>query len=555
MKSDSSTNPNILLQQAHALHQAGMLVEAEQKYKSFLLLNPRNPQALTGAGTIAFQRGNNDESLRLLRKSLEIMPDQLMALVNQANVLRKLGRFEEARASYDRIIALKPDSAEAHNSLGIVYKNLGRLNDAVASYSEAISISPRVSDAYVNRGNVLRRLGNLEKAKADFEKAIEINPKSAEAWNSLGMVFHAHNELEQALASYTQAISLKPGYSDAYNNRGKVLQDLHRIEEALKDYDQAIVLNPSYASPYWNKSLAMLLLGDFEEGWKLYEWRWKDSMKIHARGFSQPLWLGQQSLKAKRLLIYSEQGLGDFIQFCRYVPMCEALGAEVILEVPKELVALVKTLSASCTVIEEGEFLPPFDLYCPVMSLPFAFRTTMETIPKTIPYLCVDQIKSNFWQTTLGPKVRPRIGLVWSGSSIHNNNHNRNIPLQLFGTLFNEEFDFYSLQKEVRPQDIALLSRLGWIKNFQMDLKDFTDTAALISELDLVISVDTSVAHLAGALGKPVWILLPYAPDYRWMLDRRNSPWYPTASLFRQSSIGSWDSVLFEVRKELTKLN
>ena len=411
-------------------------------------------------------------------------------------------------------------------------------------------------DAYLNRGVTLESLKRFDEAIQDFDRAISLNPTNAEAYSNLGITENHLKHYDNALAKYDEAISIDPKCAEAYSNRGITLGELKKYDEALINFDQAIALNPDIPEAYWNKSTLLLLQGKFEEGWKLYEWRWEGTQKEHRRHFSQPLWLGEyDNLHGKTILIYPEQGLGDVIQFCRYIPMIEDLGATVLFAVHPSLKSLVATMDANFTIIENGTDLPDFDLQCPIMSLPLAFKTTLETIPSEIPYLYADSDKIKDWKRVLGDEKITRIGLVWSGSTIHKNDHNRSLLLNQLEPILQLPFEFHCLQKEIRPTDQASLDAFKQIHQHQDQLVDFSDTAALICELDLVISVDTSVAHLAGALGKPVWILLPYAPDYRWMLDRPDSPWYPTATLFRQPGIDDWDSVISEVYKRLQALS
>jgi hypothetical protein len=303
---------------------------------------------------------------------------------------------------------------------------------------------------------------------------------------------------------------------------------------------------------HWNEALLRLLTGDFSRGWAKYEWRWRnESLALSTRNFSQPLWLGAEAIDGKTILLHSEQGLGDTIQFCRYVPLVAARGARVILEVERPLHEIMTNLAGATEVISKGDALPDFDFHCPLLSLPLAFGTHLETIPSLTSYLRAPGQTLKHWQARLGPKARPRIGLVWSGRPAHKNDQNRSISLRSLLPLLDIEATFVSLQKDVRSDDAAVLKECNDVLHFGDELKDFSDTAALILQLDLVISVDTSVAHLAGALGEPVWILLPYNPDWRWLLDRDDSPWYPSARLFRQQQIGNWAGVIDQVKNEL----
>ena len=472
-----------MLQEAVALHQSGQLDAAETQYRKLLNFLPSNTALLTNLGTIALQKGNLEDGVRIIGKSLQINPNQPYALNNRGNALKDLKRLDEALASYDRALVLKPDYAEA----------------------------------YLNRGVTLQDL----------------------------------KRLEEALASYDRVLVLKPDYAETYSNRGNALKDLKRLDEALASYDHAIVLKSEYADAYWNKSLLKILTGDYLEGWQLYEWGWKNFARTPLRTFTEPLWLGTEALVNKTLLIYPEQGLGDYIQCIRYAVLVEQLGATVILEVPLALMSLVSTLKGQFTLVESGKPLPDFDYHCPVMSLPLAFKTTVETIPAQLPYLYTNDDKKQHWQEKLGNKTVTRIGLVWSGSTGHKNDHNRSLLLLQLASLLELPVEFHSLQKEVRAVDIKTLIDLPHIHQHQGDLLDFSDTAALIDAMDIIISVDTSVAHLAGAMGKKVFILLPYAPDYRWMLDRTDSPWYSSATLFRQPALDDWESVIVEIKQLL----
>jgi Glycosyltransferase family 9 (heptosyltransferase) len=298
-----------------------------------------------------------------------------------------------------------------------------------------------------------------------------------------------------------------------------------------------------------------LLIGDFDRGWVKYEWRWKtESLALPKRNFSQPLWLGAEALDGKAILLHSDQGFGDTIQFCRYVPLVAERGARVILEVPRPLRELMSTLTGAEQIVSSGNPLPDFDMHCPLLSLPLAFGPQLETIPAATPYLRASSQSLMNWDTRLGSKHHRRIGLVWSGSPTHKNDQNRSIRLSSLLSLLDIEATFVSLQKDVRDDDVTILKNRSDLLHFGDALENFSDTAALISNLDVVISVDTSVAHLAGALAKPVWVLLPFVPDWRWLLDRNDSPWYPTARLFRQDDARAWDNVIARVHAALYEL-
>lgn len=460
---------------------------------------------------------------------------------------------QEELEALDRAIALKPDCAEAYFRRGDVLQDLGRMQDALASYDQAVTFKNDYAAAYCNRGNVLKDLKRFEQALENYDHAIALQPDLAAAHHNRGIVLQKLDRLEEALASYDRMIALQPDFPPTHYNRGNVLKDLKRLTEAVESYDRTIALLPDHAMSHVNKALILLLLGNYREGWPLYEWRWKHELKGEARRFTQPLWLGEEPLVGRTLLIHSEQGLGDAIQFCRYAKMAEDKGAKVVLEAPQELVSVLKTLSGDITFIEKVKPLPKFDLQCPMMSLPLAFKTTVETVPDEIPYLFADRDKKVVWREKLGTAATHKIGLAWSGRTGHKNDRQRSLELKTLIPLMNLPFEFHSLQTEYRENEKPLLESLPNLKDHSGELKDFSDTAALISEMDLILSVDTSVAHLAGALGKKVWILLPSLPDFRWLLKRPDSPWYPTVKLWRQPESGRWEPVLKDVVEELKR--
>ena len=532
--------------------QKGKLKEGVSIISQSLLINPNQPDALYNQGNALKDLRQLNEALACYNKVIAIKANYPAAYSNRGLVLQELNKPDEALESYNLAIALKSDYADAHYNRGNVLQELNQPEEAIDSYDRAIFLKPNYAEAYSNRGNTLSDLQRLDEGLASYDRAIELKPDYAEANYNRGNALQDLKRLEEALASYDRAIELKPDYAEAYSNRGNALSGLKRLDEALVSYDRTIILNPDYADAYWNKSLLKIINGDYLEGWQLYEWRWKVEPLIHSlRVYKQPLWLGTEVLLNKTLLIYPEQGLGDYIQYIRYAVLVEQLGAKVILEVPLALMSLVSTLKGQFTLVESGKPLPDFDYHCPVMSLPLAFKTTVNTIPANLHYLYTNDDKNQQWQEKLGNKTVTRIGLVWSGSTGQKNDHNRSLILQQLSSLLELPLEFHSLQKEVRAVDIKTLTDFPQIHQHQDELLDFSDTAALVEAMDVVISVCTSVAHLAGAIGKKVFILLPYAPDYRWMLDRTDSPWYPSATLFRQSAIDDWESVVTEIKQLL----
>ncbi|HWM66455.1 MAG TPA: tetratricopeptide repeat protein [Steroidobacteraceae bacterium] len=426
---------------------------------------------------------------------------------------------------------------------------------ATRLYTQAIALNPTHAEAYYKRGNALRMLGQLDEAVASYDQAIELNPDYAFAYCNRGTVQRSLGLLDEALSSYDAAIALTPDDAVAHSNRALVLQDFSRWDEALACYDRAIEINPENADAQYNRSLTALYLGDFDTGWAGFEWRWEHAGRLNigtVRHFEQPLWLGDEPLEGKRLLIHSEQGLGDTLQFSRYAALCAAQGATVILEVQRPLLSLLSHLQGPTQLIAKGAALPPLDYHCPIMSLPLAFKTTLDTIPAAPNYLQADSSRVAEWKALLGERKRPRVGLVWSGNANNTIDQRRSIALADWIPHLPPEFDYFCLQKDVRDADRAALDASD-LFSFDDDLMDFKSTAALCDSMDVVISVDTSLLHLSGALGKRTWLLLPFTPDWRWLRDRDDTPWYPSVKLYRQTAVGDWNGVFARVAADLRR--
>jgi len=589
--SSSSTQPTgntaaTLLDEAIALHRAGRLADAEKIYRQVLLIQPNHFDCLHMLGVISAQGGKYADAAEQIGAALRLNPDHFNALSNRGNAQLTLCRFDDALASYDRALALQPDSIDVRFNRGNALHALKRYGEALASYDWVLALQPNNIDGLVNRGVSLLALERFEEALASCDRALALRADFAEALFNRGLALHRMKRFEEALASYDHALAVRQDYAqahynrantllalarfepalasydraialgmdhaEAYANRAVTLDKLMRFEEALAGYDRAIALRPDFAEAHYNEALCRLLIGDMRRGWEKHEWRWETAqVKREKRSFPQPLWLGSGEIAGQTILLHAEQGLGDTIQFCRYVPLVAQRAARVVLEVPEPLRQLMHTLACARRIVVKGETLPDFDLHCPLLSLPLAFGTGLATIPSGTPYLRAPPDAAKHWGGELPPKIRPRIGLVWSGRAAHLNDHNRSVPIGvLLSALSGVDATYVSLQRELRAGDLALLKECG-VTYFGEELQNFSDTAALIANLDLVISVDTSVAHLAGALAKPVWILLPYYPDWRWLLDRDDSPWYPTARLFRQDRSRAWGSVMTRVRAAL----
>jgi tetratricopeptide (TPR) repeat protein len=491
------------------------------------------------------------EALASYNKAIALRPDYAEAHSNRGTALLDLKRPAEALASCDKAIALKPDYAEAHSNRGNALVDLKRPAEALASYDKAIALKPDYAEAHSNRGNALRDMKCPEDAVASYDKAIALKPDLMEAHSNRGNALKDLKRSEEALASYDKAIALGPNYAEAHSNRGSTLLDLRRPKEALASCDKAIALKPDYAEAHWNQGLCLSLLGCFKQGWLQYEWRKKCKEPLGVRFYPQPLWLGEGNIAGKTLFIYWEQGFGDTIQFSRYAKLAEARGANVIMSVQQPLVRLLKQISPTIRIIGPNAVPAEFDYHCPLLSLPLAFGTTLETIPAEHQYIKVDDELRVGWSGNLPPKAKPRIGVAWSGHGALKNDYNRSMEVEQFLRIVSFDADWICLQKEIGENDFPALRQDGRIAFFGDALRDFSDTAALLDLMDLVITIDTSIAHLAGAMGKPVWVLLPFNPDWRWLLDRNDSPWYPSAKLFRQPQMGSWAAVVDQVKNEL----
>ena len=546
--------------QADALHMLGVIAiqearpgQAAELIRESLLANAGNASAHMNLGLALKALGQVDEALAAYARAVALRPNYAQAYNNAALALQDSGRWDDAIASFDKAIECQPDYAQAHYNRGVLLQQQGRSDDALASYQMVIEIQPAFPDAFNNRGVVFQEMQRFDAALVDFNQALALAPNYAQAWYNLAHTLAQLDRFEESLASYDKAIACEPIYAQAFNNRGLVLQALGQTELAIASYERAIQIAPDYADAYWNKSLDLLLAGNFEQGWPLYEWRWqRDTFTSPKRHFVQPLWFGEVPLQGKTILLHAEQGLGDSIQFCRYAQLVKNKGARVLLEVPSALLSLLASLEGVDLLIPKGATLPDFDYHCPLLSLPLALLTGVDSIPSHSAYLQSNASKRESWMRRLGAGTQARVGLVWSGNSLDKEDRHRSIPLAELLAYLPKGPTYVCLQKELRASDREALESSD-ILFFGDVLHDFSDTAALCDCMDLVISVDTSVAHLAGALGKPTWIALPFAPDWRWMLHRQDSPWYPLAKLYRQEGDRRWSPVLERLRDDLAQ--
>ena len=587
--SPQQTSAAAFFEKALRLSRAGQLVEAEISCRQALSIDADRADALHLMGLICQAAKQYDLAVEWFAQAIRRNPGVADYFFDLATVLQHQGRLDDAIKSYDRGLVLKPDFAEGWYRLGELLTQRERRDEARLSFDKALGVNPRYFEAASSSALLHFDAGDYESAIERFDQSFQIKPNPdalhlkgicqihlkrfdealviigrtlaqlpdhPEVINNYGVVLHKLGRNEEAIVHFDRALGLKPDFLEALNHRGSALAELHRFDEALASFDRAVALKSDFAGAHWNAALLRLLLGDFANGWAGREWgRRSRAIGFVERSFAQPLWLGEAPLAGKTILLHSDEGLGDTIQFARYAPLLAARGARVVLEVDAALHPLLSGMDGVALCVPRGgNEVYDFDVHCPLSSVPLACSTRLEDIPAS-PYLPLPpQALVDAWQARLGPHDGLRVGLVWSGNPAHGNDRNRSISLRALAPLLDCDATFVSLQKEPRPDDKAYLQERSEIVDLTAHLANFVETAALISCLDLVITVDTSVAHLAGALFRPTWVLLPRTPDYRWLLDRSDSPWYPTVRLFRQDATRDYARVVESVRAELLAL-
>jgi tetratricopeptide (TPR) repeat protein len=545
---------------AGTLHLMGLLsIHAKQydhavEWISRAIRQQPKTEYLTSLGTTLLNQGRREEALKTFDKAVQLSPNDADVWRNLANILADMERPADAILSYRQALKLNTRHWDAAHQCGYLLHRLGRFEEALIHFNLCDELQPNHAATLQMRALARYGLDRIEEALADIRRAHALDPASADICNNLGVFLRRLGREEEALPWFDRARERRPNFLAAFVNKAFALTQIHRFAEAFAVYEEMKVVDPGNAEAEYDMSLLHLLTGNFEAGWAGLEARSKvPSLSIARFEFPQPRWLGKEPIGGKTILLHADEGLGDSIQFVRYVPMVAALGARVILVVENAMYPLLSGLTgvSQCLPKSAGS-LPAFDLYCPMTSLPLAFGTRLQTIPSATPYLPAPaESRLQTWEGRLGSHDRLRVGLVWSGNPKHSNDRNRSIPLRALAGILDVGATFVSLQKDPRPDDKAILLERSEIIDLTADLTDFAETAALASCLDLVITVDTSVAHLAGALGRPTWILLPYTPDYRWLLDRDDSPWYPTVRLFRQDATRDYAGVIDRVRSAL----
>ena len=542
-----------------ALTAQGKLAEALACFKQALALQPDYKDAFNNVGLTLAAQGKLDEAVAVFRQLLRLKPEDADGYNNLGNVLTTQGKIDEAIANYRQVLRLRPNIPEAYNNLGNALKAQGRFDEAIAHFRQALRLKPDLAEAYNNLGNVFNDQGKFAEAIVNYREAIRLKPGYAEAHNNLGLALTEVGSMEEGIAGLTEAIRLQPDRVEAHNNLGLALADLGNMEQGIASLDEAIRLQPDHAEAHYNRAIRMLLLGRFAEGWAEYDWRWrsKDFVgTISSRSLSpKTLWDGSP-LQGRTILMHQEQGLGDTIQFVRYAALLKQKGAgKVIVGCPTELLRLLQRCAGVDQAVTEIT-VTAFDVHAFPLSLPRLLETnSVERIPANVPYLDIDTDLVEKWRGRLAAlevqRPRLRVGIVWQGNPGHKGDRRRSVRLEQFAAL--AELPGVSLVSLQKGQGREQLEKLpGLALDLGPELTDLADTAAVIRSLDLIISVDTVVAHLAGALAAPVWVVLPKVPDWRWLLQRDDSPWYPTMRLFRQAERGQWDDVFIRMKMALS---
>ncbi len=541
----------------NALYRQGDLESALAEYRAVAERRPGYAEVFANLGRVYQQLGQTAAAIEACRTAIARKPALAEAHTNLGLALLAANRIAEAIEAFEAVLARQPDSAAAHANLANALHRARRYSEAAEAARAALARGPDLADACVTLGIALRELGQIEDAVAALRQAVSLAPDSAPAHANLGNALLEQDAMAEAEAAFRRAIALDPGLAEAHSGLGYLLSNLHRFDEAIAACERAIQLRPDFAEAHWNQGFAYLLAGDFEHGWEKYEWRKRHPRFAAAyRTFDAPTWEGED-VAGRTLLIHAEQGLGDSMQFIRYAEPLAARGARVVVACDRALIALFRRVRGVVEAVDKNGTMPPFDLWIDQMSLPRVTRTRLDTIPVPGAYLSADPARASAWRRDLAAAIAagPKIGLVWAGNPQHSNDRRRSMPVEAVRPLVAVPgLAFVSLQVGAHSRDVERLKPAP-IVDITGRLTDFMETAAVVDNLDLVIAVDTSVAHLAGAMGKPVWTLLPFDPDWRWVVARPDdTPWYASMRLFRQSRLGDWDGVAGRVAAALHSL-
>lgn len=547
-------------------HQAGDFGQAEAAYRRILRREPRNGRVWFVLGNLCQAQERTSEALACFKQAAELEPREPEGHFHVANALLKHEKWGEAEAAYRQCLALRPDHLEALVNFGFVLGEQQKHDEAEASYRKALALKADVPEVHQNLGNTLRDRGQLDEAVACYHRALELRPDYSKAHVNLGVALIAKGDVEGAVGHLRRGVELQPDFAEAFNSLGAAVSVIRRFDEAHAHYAHAIELKPEYADAHWNRSLLWLLQGDFERGWPAYEWRWRCQRTLPRPAYSEPVWDGSP-LGGRSILLYGEQGLGDTLHFVRYAPLVNALGGRVIVQCQKPLLPILASCRGIDQLIGQGEAPPKFDVQAALMSLPLLLGTRSHNIPGDVPYLSADPELIEHWRRQLAPIRGLRVGIVWQGNTRHPWDRHRSAALEEFEPLARlPGVRLVSLQKGAAAEKVQsprfqvharsggsfeVISFGGLVDEFS---GAFMDTAAIIRNLDLVVAVDTAVGHLAGALAAPTWLALNYSPDWRWLVDRADTPWYPTIRLFRQQKPGDWPGVFRQIADELAKL-
>jgi tetratricopeptide (TPR) repeat protein len=539
-------------------HQAGEYRQAEEVYRQILRTDTRNGRVWFVLANLCQAQDRLAEAVACYRQAVEIEPREVMGHLHLGNALLQLSRPAEAEAAYRRCLQIKPDHLEALVNLGFVLGEQDRLDEARACYEQALKIDPSVAETHHNLGNVLREQGKVDEALAHYDEALRLRPDYAKAHVNKGVALVARCEIDAAVRCFRRGVELQPDFAEAHNSLGTALSAEGNLAGALQAYERALSLKPDYPDAQWNRALVWLLQGDYERGWRDYEWRWKCRRPFPLPAFRQPRWDGSP-LEGRTILLYAEQGLGDTLHFIRYAALVKARGGRVVVQCQRSLLPLLSRTPGIDRLAAWGDEPPPFDVYAPLMSLPGLLGTTLQTIPREVPYLFADPERIDHWRRDLVPIPGFRVGIVWQGSIRHPWDRHRSIPLALFEPLAAVPgVRLVSLQRGPGAEQVEALAGRFPVACLgdQVDQAAgaFMDTAGILHNLDLLIAVDTAVAHLAGGLGLPVWLAVHHTPDWRWGLGREDNPWYPTVHLFRQNAPGDWSTVMERMARELVPL-